>query len=203
MGLRVDFKSLSVGDYVIPTGYVIERKSVQDFVNSLFTGRLFDQTSRLSEAYEEYLIIVEGDLSSILDKLPNPRGVWGAMVSLLYDYGGRIIFTNSVTETADLLYVLADRRTGGRPVKPLIYRKIRARTSDEICINVLGNLPGIGPILAERMLTHFGTLNKIFSASAAELSKVEGIGRTKANSIIGVIQAQHSSKTHHVSQSKL
>lgn len=203
MGLKVDFKSLSVGDYIIPSGYVIERKAAPDFVNSLFTGRLFDQASRLSKAYDEYLIIVEGDLSSVLDKLPNPRGVWGAMASLIYDYGSRIIFTNSVIETADLLYVLAERGTRGKPVRPLIYRKIRARTSEEIGINVLGNLPGIGPILAERMLTHFGNLNRIFSASAAELSKVEGIGRKKANSIAEVIQAQHSSQTHYASQSKL
>lgn len=202
MGLKVDFRTLAIGDYVVLSGYVVERKTVYDFANSLFSGRLFDQVSRLSESYGECLIIVEGELSPILGQLPNPRSIWGAMTSLIFDCGSHLLFTSNIEETANLLYVLAGREVRRKNVRPLIYRKARSRTTEETALNVLGNLPGIGPVLAERLLVHFRTMRKVLSASAAELSMVGGIGRTKAENIVRILDTQHS-ETHPASQSKL
>ncbi len=203
MGLRVEFQTLAVGDYVVTSGYVIERKAVHDFIHSLFTGRLFDQVSRLSESYGECLIIVEGELLPVLEHLRNPRSIWGAMVSLIFDYGSYILFTGDVKETASLLYVLASRETRRQNVKPIVFKKARSRTIEETSLNVLGSLPGIGPVLAERLLTHFGTLRKVLSASTAELSMVDGIGRMKAGGLVKILDAKHSTEAHEALQSKL
>jgi ERCC4-type nuclease len=202
MGLRVEFQTLAVGDYVVTSGYVIERKAVHDFIYSLYSGRLFDQVSRLAESYGEYLIIVEGEFLPVLEHLRNPRSIWGAVVSLIFDYGGYILFTGNVTETASLLYVLASRETRRRNVKPIVFKKVRSRTIEETSFNVLGSLPGIGPVLAERLLTHFGTLRKVLSASTAELSMVNGISRMKAGSIVKILDTKYS-EDHDPSQSKL
>ena len=202
MGVRVEYQTLAIGDYVITSGYVVERKTVRDFVNSLFSGRLFDQLNRLTEHYGEPLIIVEGDLSDALEQLPNPRSIWGAMTTLIFDYGGHILFTGDRQETADLLYVLASRE-GRRKVRPLIYRKARARTLEEARLNILGNLPGIGPVLAERLLEQFGTLRKVLAASAAELTMVEGVGRVKAEGIVRILDASRTTEDHEASQAKL
>jgi ERCC4-type nuclease len=202
MGLRVEFQTLAVGDYVVTSGYVIERKAVHDFIYSLYSGRLFDQVSRLAESYGEYLIIVEGEFFPVLEHLRNPRSIWGAVVSLIFDYGGYILFTGNVKETASLLYVLASRETRRRNVKPIVFKKVRSRTIEETSFNVLGSLPGIGPVLAERLLTHFGTLRKVLSASTAELSMVNGISRMKAGSIVKILDTKYS-EDHDPSQSKL
>jgi len=202
MRVRVEYQMLAIGDYVITSGYVVERKTVTDFVNSLFSGRLFDQLNRLTESYEECLIIVEGDLSEALQQLPNPRSIWGAMATLLFDYDGRVLFTGDRKETADLLYILASRE-GRKSVRPLIYRKARTRTIEEARLNLLSNLPGIGPILAERLLTHFKTLRRIMAASAAELSMVEGVGRVKAEAIIRILDSPHTGEGPESSQARL
>ena len=202
MGVKVEYQTLAIGDYVVTSGYVVERKTVTDFVNSLFTGRLFDQLNRLTEHYEEPLIIVEGDLPEALQQLPNPRSIWGAMTTLILDYDSHILFTGDRKETADLLYVLASRE-GRKKVRPLIYRKARTRTIEEARLNILGNLPGIGPILAERLLAHFGTLRKALAASAAELTMVDGVGRVKADGIVRILDAAHTTEDHEASQAKL
>lgn len=43
---------------------------------------------------------------------------------------------------------------------------------------------GIGPTLFKRLLDYFGSVNRIFTASIAELTKVEGIGNKTAQSIV-------------------
>ncbi len=59
LGVSVEYRLLDVADYLVGA-YAIERKSVRDFVSSLYSGRLFDQAHRLGEAYETIFLIVEG-----------------------------------------------------------------------------------------------------------------------------------------------
>jgi ERCC4-type nuclease len=44
----------------------------------------------------------------------------------------------------------------------------------------LQGLPGVGPALAHRLLCHFGSIERIFTADAVALAKVRGIGEEKA-----------------------
>jgi DNA ligase (NAD+) len=46
----------------------------------------------------------------------------------------------------------------------------------------------VGPVAARALATHFGSLDRIFAASEAELSLVDGVGQTLAASITGWIQ---------------
>ena len=43
IGINVEIKTLQVGDYIVSPETVVERKSIQDFMSSIFDGRLFDQ----------------------------------------------------------------------------------------------------------------------------------------------------------------
>ena len=92
LGVLVEYRMLDVGDYVAP-GYAFERKEVHDLVRSVFSGRVFDQARRLVEAYEHPILIVEGDVGSILGVRIRPTAYWGALASLTIDYGLRILFT--------------------------------------------------------------------------------------------------------------
>ncbi|MEM1868772.1 MAG: ERCC4 domain-containing protein, partial [Acidilobaceae archaeon] len=46
LGLIVIREYLEIGDYIIPGDIIIERKTAEDYINSLYDGRLFDQISR-------------------------------------------------------------------------------------------------------------------------------------------------------------
>lgn len=46
--------------------------------------------------------------------------------------------------------------------------------------DVLQGLPGVGPALAHRLLSHFGSIERVIAADEAALARVRGIGQAKA-----------------------
>lgn len=203
LGLRVEYRMLAIGDYILSQGYVIERKEVNDFIRSLFSGRLLDQASRLAEGYDNAILIVEGDLQPIIEGLSNPRSVWGALATLAFNYRLHIFFTYNSQQTADFLYTLVKRVGLIKPERPIIYKKLRIRTSEEMKLAILSSLPGIGPKLAKNILEHFGSLREVFSSSIAELTLVDGIGRVKAERIVQILDSPQESTKEILEQTKL
>jgi DNA excision repair protein ERCC-4 len=65
-GATIDFAQLKVGDYVVSPETAIERKTIQDLLNSIYDGRLFIQCSQLNEHYIKPVLIVEGNLVEFL-----------------------------------------------------------------------------------------------------------------------------------------
>jgi len=56
-------------------------------------------------------------------------------------------------------------------------------------LSLVANLPGIGPKLADRALKRFGTVRKVFNASTAEFSSVDGIERKKSEKTSALLDA--------------
>ena len=189
LGVRVQYRMLAIGDYITVSGYAVERKEAHDFVSSLFSGRLFDQAARLSEAYDNAIIVVEGDFQTIFGSMQNPRAMWGTLSTLVFDYGLTVFFTLNAEQTADFLYTLVRRRTPSRHEHPVVYKGFRARTFEETKLSILSNLPGIGPKLAKRLLEDFGSLRRVFSASVAELTLINGVGRVKAGKVVEILES--------------
>ena len=191
LGLRVEFRMLEVGDYVVSSRCAAERKSWMDFVRSLCSGRLFDQAQRLCETFEHPILIVEGDPSSILERLGSPRAFWGALVSITIEHGVSPFFTANPQQTADLIYTLARHWAATRDRGPIIPRRLRARSVEEVQLMMVSSLPGVGPKLADRILRRFGTVRRAFNASVAELVRVDGVGRVKAEKIAEVLNTPY------------
>ena len=70
---KIDYviKKLDIGDIIFPNEYVIERKTIRDFLNSLMASksgrvRLFEQIKNLT-SYENPILLIEGGLSIRLD----------------------------------------------------------------------------------------------------------------------------------------
>ncbi|MBS7629328.1 hypothetical protein KEJ23_05070, partial [Candidatus Bathyarchaeota archaeon] len=99
MGFTIEYRMLDEGDFLID-GYAVERKSTRDFFSSLYSGRLFDQAYRLAQSYNFPVMIVEGDLYSMLEEARNPKVFWGALISISFKYGVRIFFTRNPEESA-------------------------------------------------------------------------------------------------------
>jgi DNA excision repair protein ERCC-4 len=66
-GKIIDFAQLKVGDYVVSPETAIERKTMQDLLNSIYDGRLFVQCSQLNEYYAKPVLIVEGNIVDLTD----------------------------------------------------------------------------------------------------------------------------------------
>ncbi|HYY67718.1 MAG TPA: ERCC4 domain-containing protein, partial [Nitrososphaeraceae archaeon] len=66
-GAIIDFAQLKVGDYIVSPETAVERKTIQDLLNSIYDGRLFVQCSQLNEHYVKPILIVEGNIVDLMD----------------------------------------------------------------------------------------------------------------------------------------
>jgi DNA excision repair protein ERCC-4 len=190
-GVYVEMKTLDVGDYIVGK-YAVERKTVRDFITSLYGGRLFEQAQRISKAYDNCMLVVEGDIQEVLADLKNPRVYWGTLLALSLNYDFKTIFTLDQEQTADLLYVLARRIYGrAKVVRPVLVKKPRMATTKDWQLAVVESLPTIGPKLAEKLLRTFGSVRRIISAPRVELAVKGGIGTARARKIQELLDAEY------------
>jgi len=181
IGINVEIKTLQVGDYIVSPETVVERKSIQDFMSSIFDGRLFDQCNRLKENFQFPIIILEGNVDEIEDITENPLVFYGAMSTIAIDFKIPIIPTSNASDTVKLLVAMCSRKksTSGHYLK-----KIKKSTDiEKQQLSVLSSLPGVGEKTAIRMLEKFGTPLQVLGASVTDLSKVSGLGNERAKKI--------------------
>jgi len=204
LGASIEFRVLDVADYVVGS-YAVERKSVRDFVSSLYSGRLFEQAHRMGEAYRTSMLVVEGDLWEELKRVRNSRSLWGALISSVLDFGLNMFFTPDGKQTAQFLFTLGKggrhRKGSGGP--PLIVRKPRSKDLNRLQLSVLSSLHGIGPQMAEQLLGYFGSLRKVFSASMTEIAVGAGLGRSRALALTKLLDSRYKASRTVIPQASL
>jgi len=196
LGARVLVRRLEVGDYVVSEDFAIERKSVNDFVSSIIDRRLFEQAMTLLKSFSRAILIVEGDVERVLMwRGVTIRHILGALSSLLL-MGVSIVFTRNIEETAYLIYNIAKKlqvkekkRVRVSPTK--IKMAKGGKTLRDAQVNLVASIPGISYELAERILEHFGSPRKFFSAHPSELRKVKGLGEKRVKNIIRVLDTSY------------
>lgn len=174
-GAEITLKVLEVGDYVVSDRVCIERKTAQDFVASIIDPErnLFRQISDLAGSYDKPLLILEG--RDLYTRQVNPKSIRGAMVSIAIDYGVPIIPTEDRNETAAVIALLAKReRAEGH--EPKVHGHKTARTLKEQQEYLISAIPSVGPAVARNLLNHFGSIERIMTASTEELKQVELVG---------------------------
>jgi len=189
LGARVEEKAISPGDYVVGEGFGVERKTLRDFLQSIFKKRIFEQVERLKAAYPRCCLLVEGDLLKIA-ALPNPSIFWGALARLITDAEILVVFTPDEAHTALFLYSLAKKlQEEGERVEARYKPKMMSLPERQRFI--VEGLPGVGPKLADRLLRTFGSVRAVFNASEHLLAKVKGVGPKRAREIRAVIDAPY------------
>ena len=201
LGMTVDLRMLVIGDYILP-GYAIERKEIRDFLRSIFSRRVFNQAQRLSEVYENPILIIEGDVSTVLENKISPAAFWGAISTLAFDYDLRIFFTPDVEQTANLIYTLRRKKPLGFK-GPLVKTRPKSDDTGNMQIQIVASLPGVGPKLADRLLSKFKSVRRVFTATAAELSAVKGINRKTSYKIKRILDAPYRPFVKSIKQLKL
>jgi DNA excision repair protein ERCC-4 len=196
LGVTTRFTMLPLGDYVVAPSTAVERKSVRDFVSSLYDGRLFSQVSELSRTYSNHILVVEGDPAEIANIAYNIKSYYGALSSVILDFGTRTIFTPSPRETAMALEAMARRltRVRGERWTTMYHSRPKGSTLSLQQMDVVSSLPGIGPQLAKRLLEEFSTVRKVINATPSELALVPGVGHSRAEKIVRMVTAKYKEK---------
>lgn len=188
VGLNLEMKTLPVGDYIVAPETVIERKSIRDLLSSIFDGRLFDQCSRLKEHFQYPIILLEGNVDEIDEIADNPLIFYGAISTVVIDFKIPVIPTPSAIHTAKLLVSMCSRKES--PKGPYLKKIKKSNDLEKQQLSTLCSLPGIGEKFAVRMLEKFGTPLKVFTATTAELAKIDGLGEARAKKIKKILESQ-------------
>lgn len=192
VGVNIELKNLSVGDYIVAPETIVERKSIQDFISSVFDGRLFDQCNRLKEHFEHPVILMEGNVDQIEELTENPLVFYGAISSVILDFKIPIIPTPNASHTAKLLIAMCTRQENKKG--PFLKKIKKSDDLQKQQLSVLCSLPGVGEKLATRMLERFGSPTNTLKASYTELSKIKGMGESRAQKIRKMLDAENKSK---------
>lgn len=204
-GASVDFAQLPVGDYIVSSDEVVERKTVRDLVSSVYDGRLFIQCAELVKHFQKPIIVVQGniaDLEVVPDEMDEKSArrlaeraplAYDALATVVMEFRIPVIHTPTAEYTARFLLTLASRGTKeGRASGPLL-RKIRKENPVYVQqLSVLASVPGIGEKLAERMLKKFKTPGRALTATAAELATIPGFGLARAERVRRILDSSES-----------
>ncbi|MBS7640748.1 MAG: ERCC4 domain-containing protein [Candidatus Bathyarchaeia archaeon] len=157
LGAMIRIEALDKGDYIISDKCAFERKTVQDFVNTLTRRDLFEQIFLLKEAYEKPFLLIEGYFPLIykFSKI-SPSAVWGAIFTLAKN-GIGVINTINHRETAILLYTSAKQEQFEEKREPAVHPIKKLETVTDAQIFFLASLPNIGRERAINLLKVYKT----------------------------------------------
>jgi Fanconi anemia group M protein len=186
----VEPQQLDVGDYIISSRIGVERKTVDDFLNSLIEGKLFVQMKNLRTTYSRPLLLVEGD-GLLTKRNISHNAIFGSFVSIIVDFGIPIISTHTPQETADFLAVMAHREQKEGDKAIAIRGEKTAKTISEHQQFLVEGLPNISAVLAQRLLQHFGSIRSLANASEDDLCQIQGIGKNIAADILKILNAEY------------
>lgn len=190
-GSKVVERTLTPADYVVSEDSAVERKELHDFFRSIFDGRLFEQAKRLTEAYENSFLLVEGEVIRSLKFLHTPLVFWGALAKVVADYHLSIIFTPNELHTAMFLQSLAEKAQEGKKGEVTVKHKPKVYTLRQMQLLAIQSLPQIGPERAVMLLEKFGSVRRVFQASKPELLSVKGLGEKTVQKILKLLDAKY------------
>jgi len=197
IGLSVEKKHLEVGDYVAGD-VLIERKTVRDFLNSLFTrsksgkSRLWSQMEKMKKQTTHIpLLVVHGK---------SPRGrmvnsLIGAIVKIFRNWRIPVILylhrndTDRNSQLSFFTYLLSNiylTSTVKKSSTPIVLSK-KSMEIDEIRVNMISQLPNVGLRRSIRLLNRFGTIQNLVNAKVEEIASVKGISLKTARFIKEVL----------------
>ncbi len=191
LGADIDRRVLSVADFLCSSKLAVERKTRSDFEQSIIDGRLFSQLPNMIQNYECSVLIIEGNSD---EGRISRNALLGAYATVASDYGVSLIFSRDMTSTAEIIYHFAKHEQLSKRNPLRIYAKKKTLTPSQSARAIVETLPNVGPKLAKKLISHFGSAAAVFSASEKDLTQIDGVGEKKAKIIRRTLDYSYSSE---------
>ncbi|WP_024329537.1 ERCC4 domain-containing protein [Thioalkalivibrio sp. ALR17-21] len=182
-GVELEFTDLDVGDYVLPNGVVIERKSAADMVLSVVDKSLWENAAKLKANYRQVIYIVEGDLYE-------PRfyqqalDIHRALAHLTIALGISVLPSPDADNSGMLIYL-----TGlNAQIEPdPVDREAESDNRRKVAEFILSGLPGVAADEARDLLRHVGSVRDVINADAGTLAQTDVLDPERAERIESVV----------------
>jgi DNA excision repair protein ERCC-4 len=217
-GAQIDFARLSVGDYILAPEIAIERKTINDLINSIYDGRLFIQCSDLIQFYSKPILLVEGNILNLqFENFTEKQNdeieitvekilqIYDALATVALIFRIPIIHSPSANYTSKFLIILLNKaiKSGITINGPLIKRIKKGNHIQLQQLSILSSLPGVGDKLAIKLLKKFGTPSRAINASISELSLIPGFGKARAEKVKKILNSDLNDDNSKNQQEKL
>ncbi len=189
---NVDIKTrrLDIADFLVSDRTAVERKTTEDFVNSMIDKRLFKQLRELKKQFKNPVVLIEGE-ELYSHRNVHPNAIRGAMASVVLDYNIPLIWTDNRDETAKYLISMAKREQKDNDRSLKLRGNSSPKTERQHQKYIVSGLPNVSDKLAERLLKHFKTVRSVFNAKIDDFKEVKGIGKKKAKRIVEIIDKKY------------
>lgn len=191
--VEVRLETLDVADYVLSDRVAVERKSMDDFLDTLTGGErsIFDQFGDLAYNYERPVLILEGDLDDLYARNIHPNAVRGALDALVIGFGISILPTRDEEDTAIHLARMAHREQTEESGEVSEHARKTAKTQAEQQEYVVSSIADVGPVTARGLLAEFGDVESVLTASKSDLQNADGVGEKTAEKIRTLVTAEY------------
>ena len=167
-----------------------ERKTQNDFLNSIIDKRIINQLIFLKDNFSIPLLIVEGEENMYELRNFHPNAIRGMFASIALDFQIPILYTKNHKDTTALLITILKRLE--KPKKHIsLLKKRKPLTLKEQQEYIIESLPSIGPTLSRSLLKKFKTVKKVINAKEKQLEKINKIGPKKIKKIQEVINKNY------------
>ena len=184
---------LIVGDYIC--GEVcIEAKSIADFIDSMRNGHLWRQLDNMDANYQQFGLVVWGEIGAHLRQL-KARGstkatygrvlkeLNGGMARVVADFGCIVFRSPSLSEAAYFITALHEKCY--KPASRHGAKSVRRVSTNDVRLDALLTIPGIGQDVAEGILTACGSIEE--AACGECLREVPRMGKVLRNRVVEVL----------------
>jgi len=179
-GISVSVEQLKTGDYTVNNEIIIERKSAEDFVQSLLSGRLFGQCERLCKSGMRPYILLEGNPCLTEHQIDN-RAVKGALISVITSWQIPVIQSENQQDSASVMIMLFNQMLKRNYL--LRYSNYKPKKEANHKLRFIQGLPKVGSVMALRLLEKYGSIRNIINADEKSLLQTDGIGKKTAKII--------------------
>jgi ERCC4-type nuclease len=183
LGLDVAPTRLPVGDYVLSDRLVVVRMTERALIAMLRGGRLFDLVTALRRDYLVVVLMIQRGRG-----IPPPRGQRAALAWLLRE-GISVLVVDDRDDAASWIARLAAQEDGAEPPPAGVGPK--ARDPDRLVEQLVAWLPGVSAVGARRLLLHFGSLRRLFTATAEDIMQVRGFGPRRSRAIVEIARHRY------------
>jgi ERCC4-type nuclease len=182
LGVDVRVECMKVGDYRVAPGALVERKTVRSVHTAVVEGTFWAQIGRLRRNTREAFLLIEGanlDHGSL-----SPASIRGVCLAVM-EQGIRLIRATTPHDSALWLMRLGARSEAvrGRATRP-VHDQARNVPPELVAEAMLSAVPTISVRTARALLTHFGSLHAIASATEDHLRDVKGVGPARAAALV-------------------
>lgn len=197
LGAEVEVKTLEIGDAVVSDRVIIERKTIDDFLNSIIENRqhLFSQLLDMRRDYSRPLLIIEGSpLDLYTSRAIHPNAIDAMLLSVCVGFGIPTLWTVSTDHTAQMIYRAAVREQTDNKRKISLHGSRSKMSPQQQILYIVSAFPDLGTTIAENLLERFGNIQNIVNASDDELQAVNKVGKKTAAQIRDVASRYYEVK---------